>query len=369
MRVLITSDTFLPKKDGVSVFLSMLIPELMKRGIEVRLIVPSLGTTKFDGIARKIRVFKHIKGADYFAPHFGHWVMRQEMRNADVVFNQTVASLGISALLAGRALRKKVISYVHLFGWESTRYNFGFAGGVLGGIVRFIEKHCYNGSARLLISYKRGVDKLKSIGVYKPVDVVPLGVDLERFNPLGRERAKAEIGLGDKLTIGYCGRISCEKDPLTLLRSFELLRRKVDCNLILVGPMLKKFERYFKGREKEGIYYFGVVDDVVPYLKAMDVFVMPSLTETMSLATVEAMACGCAVVATRVGAIPEYLVNCENGFFFPRRNYFILYERLLNLANNDGLRKEFGRKGIKVARKFDFKNTVDKLVDIFTSAN
>ncbi len=364
MKVLITSDTFLPKKDGVSVFLSMLIPELIKRGIDVRLVVPSLGITKFDEIARKIRVFKHIKGADYFAPHFGYWVMKQEMRNADVVFNQTVASLGISALLAGHALKKKVISYVHSFGWEVAKYNFGFAGSILGRAVKFIEKRCYNKSTQLLISYKGGVDKLKSIGIYKPADVVPLGVDLERFNPLGRERAKAEIGLDDKLTIGYCGRISCEKDPLTLLKGVELLKRKVGCNLVLVGPMLKRFERYFKKREKEGIYYFGVVDDVVPYLKAMDLFVMPSLTETMSLATVEAMACGCAVVATRVGAIPEYLVNGENGFFFPRRNYFILYERLLNLANNDGLRKEFSRKGTRTARKFDFKSTVSRLIEV-----
>ncbi|HDM43605.1 MAG TPA: glycosyltransferase family 1 protein [Candidatus Woesearchaeota archaeon] len=369
MKVFITSDTFLPKKDGISMFLSMLIPELTKRGIDVRLVVPSLGATKFDGIARKIRVFKHIKGADYFAPHFGYWAIKHEMKNADVVFNQTVASLGISTLLAGRVLRKKVISYVHLFGWEVARYNFGFAGNVLWRIVRFIEKHYYSKSTSILVSYKGGADKLRSAGIYNPIDVVPLGVDLKRFNPSGREHAKAELGLEDKLTIGYCGRISCEKDPLTLLRGFELLRRKVDCNLILVGPILRRFERYVKGREKEGIFYFGVVDDVVPYLKAIDIFVMPSLTETMSLATVEAMACGCATVATKVGAIPEYIVNGENGFFFPRRNYFILYERLLNLANDDGLRKEFGRKGVMTARKFDFKNTVDRLVEVFTSAS
>jgi len=357
----------LPKKDGVSVFLSMLIPELIKRGIDLRLVVPSLGITKFDEIARKIRVFKYIKGADYFAPHFGYWVIKQEMRDADVVFNQTVASLGISALLAGRALKKEVISYVHSFGWEVARYNFGPFGSFVGKFVRFIEKRCYNKSSRLVVSYKGGVGKLRSVGIYKPVDIVPLGVDLERFNPLGRERAKAEIGLDDKLTIGYCGRISCEKDP-TLLKGFELLRRKIDCNLILIGPMLKRFERYFKEREKEGIYYFGVVDDVVPYLKAMDVFVMPSLTETMSLATVEAMACGCAVVTTKVGGIPEYVVSGENGFLFPRRNFFILYEHLLKLANDDNLRKEFGRRAARTARKFDFKNTVNKLVELFTTS-
>ena len=255
MKLLITSDTFLPKKDGVSIFLSMLIPALQKKGIDVRLVVPSLGVTRFDNIARKIRVFKHIKGADYFAPHFGYLAIKKEMQDADLVFNQSVASLGMSCLMVGKLLKKKVISYVHLFGWEVARYNFGILSKPFSFIAKLIERKFYNMSYKLVVPFKGGVEKLRQIGINKPIEVIPLGIDLNKFYPPeSRTKAKEKIGLPNKLTIGYCGRVSNEKDPLTLLKAFRLLREKIDCNLILVGPMLKKFKKYFEGKPRYDLY-------------------------------------------------------------------------------------------------------------------
>ena len=81
----------------------------------------------------------------------------------------------------------------------------------------------------------------------------------------------------------------------------------------MVGDGTKKQVKEFK--KIKNCKVTGFVPDVHEYLKAMDIFVMPSLTETTSLATLEAMACGLPVIATKVGYIKNYLVRNHNGLF------------------------------------------------------
>ncbi|MCK5025745.1 MAG: glycosyltransferase family 4 protein, partial [Nanoarchaeota archaeon] len=107
-----------------------------------------------------------------------------------------------------------------------------------------------------------------------------------------------------------------------------------------------------------GIKYIESKDDVIPYLQAMDIYVLPSLTETTSLSTLEAMSCGCAVISTKVGLVKRYIKDKVNGSFFPKGNATALKIKLNWLIENPGIRAKLGRNARETVKaKFNWEKT------------
>ena len=95
----------------------------------------------------------------------------------------------------------------------------------------------------------------------------------------------------------------------------------------------------------------------------MDVYVMPSLTETSCLSVMEAMSCSLPVISTPVGFVNDYIEDGKNGFFFPSRNSFALYLKLKNLKNYE-LREEIGIRARRtIIEKFEFEKTKKEIVE------
>ena len=118
----------------------------------------------------------------------------------------------------------------------------------------------------------------------------------------------------------------------------------------------------------KNIIYAGSQNNIVPYLQAMDIYVMPSLTETSSLSTMEAMSTGLAVIATPVGMIPEYIINRASGLIFPRGSVEILTEKLTYLLEHDSFRKKLGGNARQtILERYQWKQTVQKINDIMAS--
>jgi len=84
----------------------------------------------------------------------------------------------------------------------------------------------------------------------------------------------------------------------------------------------------------------------------MDIYVMPSLTETSSLSTMEAMSCSIAVVSTPVGYIKDYIKNSYNGLFFNKQNSYELSKNLAVLLDDEKLRAKIGENARKTIIEF-----------------
>ena len=111
-------------------------------------------------------------------------------------------------------------------------------------------------------------------------------------------------------------------------------------------------------RSSMGIKYIKSKDNVIPYLQAMDIYVLPSLTETTSLSTLEAMSCGCAVISTKVGLVKRYIKDKVNGSFFPKGNASALKVKLSWLVENPDIRTELGRNARETVKaKFNWERT------------
>ena len=97
-------------------------------------------------------------------------------------------------------------------------------------------------------------------------------------------------------------------------------------------------------RGKENVILTGVKDNLAPYYQAMDIYVLPSIVETTSLTTMEAMSCSVAVIATPVGFIREYIEDGINGLIFPKKNSYTLYTKIKYLIDNPKDRENMGKK-------------------------
>ncbi|WP_343073251.1 glycosyltransferase family 4 protein [Pyxidicoccus fallax] len=150
---------------------------------------------------------------------------------------------------------------------------------------------------------------------------VPNGVDLETFRPATpEERASLRASLGlapEGPLVVYAGRLAPEKGPDVLLSAWARVHRAVpSARLAILGDgALLGALREAAAREGLGasVLFTGPVRDVPAWLRAADVFALPSRTEGLPVALLEGMAAGLVCVATRVGGTPEVLENGRHG--------------------------------------------------------
>jgi len=369
-KLLIATDAFLPRWDGVVRTLTELIPGLAE-SFEITVIAPRFPGREPDLSKLPISLVRvptmKLRISDFNPVMLGirnYRMVRVAVRDAEVVFCQDIAPIGLMAILAGRG--KRVVCYIHCIDWElatkalSLRSLFAKLSILL---VKAVARFAYNRADLLIVPSREVGELLTWNGISTRKAVVHLGVDSSKFHPPeSKAEAKRRIGLKeDVLTVGFMPRLGHEKDPLTLLRAFARVRQRFPtAQLLALGD--GETDIIGKFASQRGVWLLGAQDDVVPYLQAMDVYVLPSLTETTSLSTLEAMACGCAVVCTPVGYVREYIEDNVNGMLFPPGNVYQLSKKLAELFEDPYLREALGRAARRtVVERFSWVATLTQV--------
>jgi glycosyltransferase involved in cell wall biosynthesis len=109
-------------------------------------------------------------------------------------------------------------------------------------------------------------------------------------------------------------------------------------------------------------------DELRKLYNSSDIFVNPSWAEGFSLPPLEAMACGCAVISTEVGAVKDYSTNGENILTSPPKNPRLLAENIIQLIEDDSLREKIANNGNHHVQKFTWNNSVDTLERILQNS-
>jgi sugar transferase (PEP-CTERM/EpsH1 system associated) len=154
---------------------------------------------------------------------------------------------------------------------------------------------------------------------------IPNGIDASYYapDPEERRRVRKRLGFTDaNIVIGFSGRLDPIKNFDLLLHIFSsCVHEHPQVRLLLVGdgPEKKRLETLCHDKDIQRFVVFtGQHDNVLPYLRAMDVFLLTSLREQMPMTILEAMAVGVPVVATSVGEIPHMIDDGVNGFVHRR---------------------------------------------------
>jgi len=193
------------------------------------------------------------------------------------------------------------------------------------------------------------------------------GVDLERFKTNASEKSTG-------LLFGTVGRLSAEKDQLTLINAFITLldlspKKFTGLKLVIVGdgPLEERLKSVVKQHGVDDVIVFtGARSDVPELLRELDVFVLPSLGEGISNTILEAMASGLPVVATNVGGNSELVEQDKTGFLVPPNDPKAMAEAMNRYMENRDLLKIHGSCGRqRVEKSFSMPSMVKHYTQVY----
>lgn len=203
------------------------------------------------------------------------------------------------------------------------------------------------------------------------VTSVPTGIDLGRFAPGDRLGSRARLGLSaDAFVIGIVATLRSWKGHRYLVEAVAGIPR---ATLVMVGdgPGADNLRAQVKTLGIESrVRMPGNQEDVIPWLHAFDVFVLPSYAnEGVPQAIMQAMACGTPVVSTPIGSILEIVRDEETGLIVRPENVPALRAALLRLKEDAGLRARLARSACEfAASRFAASAMLDHMEKIFVAA-
>ncbi len=203
--------------------------------------------------------------------------------------------------------------------------------------------------------------------------VIYNGVDTERFHSAGTGSLREELGLGpDTLLVCSVGNIRTPKGYDHLLEAARRLREQERPVHFAVAGHGKGtlYERLLERRRdwklEDTVTFLGFRDDTVNILSSSDVFLLPSTSEGFSISTIEAMACGLPVVATRSGGPEEIITPDVDGCLIPPASGESIAAAIRDLAADPDKRRRFGSAAREtVARRFSLEAMIEAYRDLY----
>jgi glycosyltransferase involved in cell wall biosynthesis len=208
------------------------------------------------------------------------------------------------------------------------------------------------------------------------ITVIYNGVDLQRFKPpendLEKELLKKELFSVDQSVsvVTFIGQLIEEKGLLVYLESIQkLLKSHNDIlfNLVGAGPLESRLIHWIDQAKNKMVRFLGFRDDGELILKASDILVVPSVwEEAFGLVIAEALACGVPVIGSRIGGIPEVLLDQKTGVLTTPGDVDELAKAIEQLVYDRELREYYSINGRKHAEKnFDIKMRVSKTICLY----
>ena len=241
------------------------------------------------------------------------------------------------------------------------------------------ERAVLQGADRIICATEQERTAIRALygGDLAKVQVIPLGVDMDRFRPAAKADARERLGLSqDERIILFVGRLEPLKGVDILIGAASLLDSDVDCSVLIVGgdeTSAQQVEQLQDLAQALGvgkrIAFAGAVDhDMLPlYYNAADVCVVPSHYESFGLVAVEAMASGVPVVASRVGGLTGTVKDGETGYLIPWLCPEPFAERIELLLDNEPLRISLGEAAREAVSRYRWENVAGAVLDVYES--
>ena len=212
-------------------------------------------------------------------------------------------------------------------------------------------------------------EQAKKLGIRPRKEIITIynGLDAEGLNFLNKEKAREFLKMSPEFLVGTVANFYPVKNLKILVDAANLLK-DFNINFVIIGEGTerKEIEELIRKQDLKNIFLAGSIPDAWKYLKAFDVFVLPSLKEGFPWTVIEAMAAGIPVIATNVGAVPEIIENNENGILIEPRDPKTIADSIEKLMNDKNLVEKFIQNGKKtVIEKFNLQKMVSKFEELF----
>ena len=276
----------------------------------------------------------------------------------DIIYGKNLVSPSISAYFVSKLLRRPLI--VHTSGvdiqeldpekryWQSTK-------GLRFEITKFIRKRILKRSIRIIANCRTDEDILEKIGFGSKTIFLRNGVDKERFTPKKKNFNR------ENFTICFVGRPEVEKNPQIILE----LAKKIPNEIIMIGGTEKEFERF--GTMSKNINAIGMTDQIERYYNDSQVFVLPSKSEGLSNAMLEAMVMGLVAIVYPSGDAIYVIENESNGYLCESLEEIV--ERIQYLQKNPDIAEKISKTAREyIISNFDWEQSARKFEEILITA-
>jgi len=202
-------------------------------------------------------------------------------------------------------------------------------------------------------------------------ETVPNGIDVDAYAAADAAGVRASLGIDVGIpVIGIVARLAPEKDHKLLLEAMATLRRSIDPVVLLViggGELRVELEARAAELALDGcVRFLGMRSDVSELLAALDVFVLSSRTEGMSVTLLEAMAAARPIVATDVGGNAEVVRDGDTGLIVPPGDATALAKALASILRDPGAARRMGERGReRVVADFSVKVMAKRYEDVY----
>jgi 1,2-diacylglycerol 3-alpha-glucosyltransferase len=214
---------------------------------------------------------------------------------------------------------------------------------------------------------------LRAIGFRGGVRAISNGVDTERFQPrVERADLKRRFGLDDRPTVLYTGRLDAEKEMDVWLRAAAIVRRSIDVQFVVGGNGSERarLQSLAARLGLDGhVHFVGYLDEkAFPDVYALaDLYCITSRVELQSISTLEAIASGLAIVGVHAGALPELILNGQNGRLCEPGNENEVSAAIVDILEDEARRATMGVRSRELAMTHALEATVSAYDEFLTA--
>ena len=218
--------------------------------------------------------------------------------------------------------------------------------------------------------YDKQIAIKNKITCEKKLITIHNGINIKNIKFLTKEKAQKKlIKKTSPLVIGTIAEWTSNKGLIYLLEAIKKIKDK-EFDVILIGsgenPDKEKMTKFIEKHQLKNIHLIEFIPNAVNYLKAFDIFILPSTKEGLPYTIIEAMAAEVPVIATNVGGIPEMIENNINGILIEPKNPDVIGEKILELINNPEKTQEITRKARqKAEEEFGLDKMIEKTKEIY----
>lgn len=379
MRILLVSHAYPPTISGVTVVVSKVAHEMVRRGHDVLVVAASDTGAPYEHDDDGVHVVR-VRSAPNPYWRAGRLPITGSEHLAEIVsgFSPHVVHSHESAWLAWQLSRLReeiplpLLATCHFV----PRFLSHYAGRALRSEAR--ERVAWRVAVRLLDRFDCVVFPTEAqrrmyvaAGLAAPTRVISNGVDVARYRP-GPADDPPGIELPPRPRVLAVGRVARDKRLDVLLHAFAYLR-DTGASLVIAGDGQARgdLERLASELQLErSVAFTGPVPEaVMPHLyRACDVYAITSLVEVQSITTLQALATGLPVVAATAGALPEIVQHGVTGLLVPPEDPAATAEAIRSLVANPERARALGAKGVRAAAQHDEQRTFDAYERLYLEA-
>ena len=379
LRIVIPCDTFAPDINGAARFAERLAGGLVRKGHEVHIIAPAFDTSEgprienHDGVDMIVHRLRSHKVPQHKTLRWPEpWGMTKKIAKVltevkpHAVHIQSHLMVGRFALQAARRQRLRVIATNHVMPENLMRYSLlpKFLHPLAMRIIWADAGRILRKMDALTTPTKRAAELLEDAAKVSGVLAISCGIDASRFANNTPTDNSNPVAL-------FLGRLDDEKKIDVLLKAVAKLTEHPKLRVELVGDGGER-QRLGALAEQLGIedrvHFLGhVSDQELPGIyERCTVFVMPSIAELQSIATMEAMASGRPVIGADAMALPHLVHDGDNGYLFPPGDVERLADRLRRVLTADQAElARLSENSLHLIRSHDIERTLKIFEDLY----